>query len=221
MRQIYLYVGILFMVISTTACSHSLTVKNLNEYQKNDNVSASKKLKIGMVSSNKDPHTEIFFKATASELAKYAESISFADNNPSLKLDSVDYWVKMSFQPSYDGSGWNFLINWPGFLIWTPAWHGYVYKVNYLADITITEAKTNKVVETLSVPFKFDVRHADIGRTWTEVGWLEVSIIPFISGFVFTQYDDTVSPLVPHATKDVIADNIAKQVITELNNFSL
>lgn len=183
-------------------------------------VSASKKQKLGVVSANRDPNTEIFVKETASELAKYADSIIFADNNPSLQPGSVDYWVKMSFQPSYDGSAWNFFINWPGFLIWTPAWNGYIYKVNYLADVTITEAKTNRVIETLSIPFKFDVRHADIGRTWTEVGWLEVSIIPFISGFIFTQYDDDVSPLVPPATKDVVADNIAQQVIAKINKFS-
>ena len=204
MKKTFLNYGALLILFSVTACSHTLTVKNINEYQQTSMVSVGKKQKLGIVSANRDPNTEIFVKETASELAKYAESIVFADNNPSLQLGSVDYWIKMSFQPNYDGSGWNFLINWPGFLIWTPAWHGYVYKVNYSADVTITEAKTNKVIEKLTVPFKFDIRHADIGRTWTEIGWLEVGFIPFVGGFIFTQYDDTISSLVPPVTKDVI-----------------
>ena len=49
----------------------------------------------------------------------------------------VDFIVKLDIPTEYKGSGWNFLINFPGFLIFTPAWNGYVYKVNHTVDILL------------------------------------------------------------------------------------
>lgn len=208
---------ILLAALVFSSCNHGLRVKNLDTYRKTTVTSANDKLKVGFVSTTKDPDSERIAKEVASELMKYSDKVLMSDANPSMSADAVDVWIKMGVTPKYEGSGWNFLINWPGFLIWTPAWHGYVYKVHYGVDVTMTEAKTNRQIDSFSLPFDLDIRHADIGRTWTEIGWLEVGLIPFIGGFVFTQYDDDISPLIADASKSILADNIAQEVVSRLN----
>ncbi len=64
----------------------------------------------------------------------------------------------------------------------------------------------------------FELRHADINRTWTEVSWFEWGIIAFIGGIAFTQYDDNVSPLVADKIQEPIGDYIAQKIIKSIND---
>jgi len=65
----------------------------------------------------------------------------------------------------------NFLINWPGFLIFMPAINGYIYEANYDVEVTLTEAAGDSKIDTWSIPIRLNLRHAAMNRTWTEVGW--------------------------------------------------
>jgi len=58
-----------------------------------------------------------------------------------------------------------------------------------------------------------------MGRTWTEIGWLEWSIIPFISGFVFIRYDNDITNLVLDKIQTPIGDYIAQEIVSRINNF--
>ena len=67
-------------------------------------------------------------------------------------------------------------------------------------------------------PVNLNLRHADISRTWTEIGWLEWSVIPFIGAFVFIRYDKGVTPILMDAIQDPIGDYIAQEIVVRINN---
>ena len=94
--------------------------------------------------------------------------------------------------PHYDGEGLNFLVNWPGFLIFAPAIWGYGYNAEIETKVNITRL-TDGSSQQIAISTKYKFRQAEIDRTWTEVGWFEVGLIPLIGGVVFIQYDTDVT----------------------------
>ncbi|MBJ6750681.1 hypothetical protein [Geomonas anaerohicana] len=107
--------------------------------------------------------------------------------------NQADAVIDISVNPRYDGNGSNFLVNWPGFLIFAPAIWGYGYTADIKTEATITNLKNGKT-QQLSIPAQFEFRQAEIDRTWTEIGWFEVGIIPLLGGIVFTAYDSDLTP---------------------------
>lgn len=197
-------------------CSHPLTIKNLNTYTNTSMMSLEKPLSIGVIPQTGDIHCDRLVKGVGEALGKYSANVLLPYSKGSHR--EVDVLANINVRPEYEGSGWNFLINWPGFLIFTPAWNGYVYTVEYNVDVALTRASDNSNIDSFHIPINLNIRHAAINRTWTEISWFEVSFIALVGGIVFIQYDDNVSPLVVEKIQGPIGDYIAQEIVTRINN---
>lgn len=198
-------------------CSHTLEVKNISEYKSDSLVQKiNKPISIGIVFSEGDD-TELrqMVKEVGSELQKYTTEVVYPFNPNGYK--KVDVEARVSIDAEYKGSGANFWINWPGFLVFAPAWNGYVYKVNYEVEVALFDVAKSKLIDKFTLPINLDIRHAAINRTWTEISWLEVSALAFIGGLAFTQYSPSVTPLVVHATSRTLGNYIAEEIVNHLN----
>ena len=204
-------VGLGAMLI-LSGCSHPLTVKNIRTYQVQMPIPLEQRLSLGIIPQAGDRDSELILKRIPSAL--HAMDVTMPYQRGSSR--EVDVIAQVSIQPEYKGSGWNFLINWPGFLIFTPAWNGYVYKVNYKVDVDLTKADGNQPISSFSTPIELNIRHAAMNRTWTEISWLEVSVIAFVGGIVFTGFDDQVSTLTAEKVKDDLAEYIAAKILGKL-----
>ena len=80
------------------------------------------------------------------------------------------------------------------------------------------KAYNGETINSFSVPIYLKIRHADISRTWTEIGWLEWGVIPLIGGICFIQYDDDVTPLAADKIQLPIGDYIAQKIIARIKN---
>ena len=208
------------IAIVCSGCSHSLTVKNIGNYRTLGLGYAEGPVSLGVVSN-----------ATESVPTEYVRSICMAlqtsgcasrvifPYNVSLRTSNPQADVIVRINPSidYSGSGWNFLINWPGFLIFAPAWNGYIYSADMEFQIAISDAKTKETISNFSVPIRYDIRHAAMNRTWTEVGWFEVGIIPLIGGLVFTEYDDNVSELLFEKVRGNVGNYVAEKIASRIH----
>lgn len=208
----------LLAVLLLSGCSHKLEVINISDYKHMEHDALQAKSKIGIVTSSNDKEGEQIIRGIASSLSNYSAEVFYPYNfNGTVTADVI---AKIEVTHQYDGSGWNFLINWPGFLIWTPAWNGYIYKAKYDIDILLTDANNTKI-DDYQMPIDLDIRHAEMDRTWTEIGWLEVGIIPFIGGIVFINYDDDVTPILLNAIEAPIGDYIAQDIVHHINRYYL
>ena len=201
-----------------SGCAHTLDVKNLSTYENVQTHPLQKPLTIGVLPSTDDIGSSQLMKGIETSLGRYSTTVVLPSASENTR--KVDVVANIKIHSEYKGSGWNFLINWPGFLIFTPAWNGYVYKANYNVDIVLAKGMDNNQLDVWSTPINLDLRQAEIDRTWTEVGWLEVGIIPLIGGFVFIGYDTDVTPILGEKIQNPIGDYIAQDIVNHINNCS-
>lgn len=181
-------VGSLFF----TGCSHNMRITNLDDYFAPPSPPLKAPIKIGVTSSNStDPQTSKYVNSIVDALQRTG-SFERVIYPYSQSVHEVDVVIDIAVQPSYTGQGSNFWVNWPGFLIWAPAIWGYGYNAEIETKANITNLKGSGS-QQITVPVKYKFRQAEIDRTWTEIGWLEVSLIPFIGGFVVMDYDPDVT----------------------------
>jgi hypothetical protein len=204
------------LAFSLCGCSHQLEIKNLSQYQSASLTTISKDLTMGIVTGNNNSDGQMLVTGTAQALSGYLGQVIYpysAGNS-----GEVDIVSKIAIRSDHKGSGYNFFINFPGFLVWAPAWNGYIYELAYNVDINMVKAADSSTIDSFTLPIKLDVRHASIDRTWTEITWLEVGIIGFVGGLVFMSYDDDVTPLVETAIQKPIGDYIAQEMSARLRN---
>ena len=184
---------IAIFLFMTAGCSHNLQITNLDQYYTPPSAPPIKEtIKIGVTSSNvADVQTGRYLNAIVEALQRNSsvEKVIYPHNQA---VHQVDIVVDITAIPHYTGSGSNFLVNWPGFLIFAPAIWGYGYNAEIDTKVSVVRLKDNRS-QQLEIPTKWKFRQAEFDRTWTEIGWFEVGIIPFIGGIVFTQYDPDVT----------------------------
>ena len=120
-------------LIMFSGCKHQLGVRNIDDYTIYRNTPLKKNLSIGLVTESDDVYCQIIANGIADSLGKYSTDVMML--NDSSELKKVDVLAEVLITPEYKGSGWNFWINFPGFIVFAPAWNGYVYKVNYNVGI--------------------------------------------------------------------------------------
>lgn len=151
---------------------------------------------IGISSEDQSYQNQQYIKSIVSALrtSNTFDQVIYPYNTSVSK--KADYIINITVSPHYSGKISNFFVNWPGFLVFTPAIIGYGYNAQINTDLSISNSK-NKKSQISKVTNNYNFRHAEMDRTWTEIGWFEVSLIPFIGGFFFTQYD-------PDATEEFL-----------------
>jgi hypothetical protein len=217
-RWIGLSVALLGTLVLGSGCAHTLEVKNIRTYEKVETHPLQQPLTIGVMGSTDDVGSHQLMKGVEASLGRYSTTVVLPSASQNSK--KADVVANIKIQSEYKGSGWNFLINWPGFLIFTPAWNGYVYKANYNVDVTLTKGIDGNKLVGWSLPINLDLRQAEFDRTWTEIGWLEVGIIPLIGGIVFIGYDTDVTPILGEKIQNPIGDYIAQDIVNHINGCS-
>ena len=192
MRSILLLLAGAAVLLS--GCTHSLEITNLDDYYTTPPVALRKQQAVGITAgSTTDVPRGRYVSAIVDALQRSGnfERIIYP-YSPEVHQDLVQGVLDINVQPAYAGSGSNFFINFPGFLIFAPAIWGYEYHADIATTVKLTHRMSGQTRD-LSVPTKYTFRQAEIDRTWTELGWLEVGITPFIGGFFFMEYDPDVT----------------------------
>ncbi len=189
----FLSFSLLAAALTATGCSHAMRITNLHEYQPSLTAPLHPPRTIGVTSRNaSDPATRGYVDAIAEGLRRdpsFQRVLYPFDERMQQEADVV---IDVSVAPKYSGRGSNFFVNFPGFLIFAPAIFGYGYQAEL--DTRLAVRTRGGTAQEIAIPARYQFRQAEVDRTWTEIGWLEVGIIPLIGGIAFTQYDPDVTP---------------------------
>jgi hypothetical protein len=193
MKTITMFLAILGSILFI-GCSHNMHITNEEDYFTPPSTLLKKPIRLGITSnSDNDPQKSKYVTAIIDALKKNGSiELVMYPYNPSIHREMVDAVVDISIKTHYDGKGSNFWVNWPGFLIFAPAIWGYGYNAEIETQANIASV-INGRSQLITITTRYDFRHADIKRTWTEVGWLEIGIIPLIGGIAFTGYDNNIT----------------------------
>lgn len=196
-------------------CTHELTIENLDTYRSFGGSNLEKPLRIGIAADAVEPEHRRLLDGVASALRGYSATVTMPYSADHLK--EVDVVANIEIKTEHNGSGYNFWINFPGFLIFAPAWHGYSYEVKHAVNCTLTKPGGKEAIGQFQLPIALDVRHAAINRTWTEVSWFEVGIIALVGGVVFMDYDTSVTPLVSDKVESPLGKYVADEIVKRIN----
>lgn len=209
--------GLVGLGVVVGGCSHDLRITNADDYFSPPVPPLRQALTIGVVSPS----------ATHPQNGRYIEAIVAAlrssgsfdkvlyPYDPSNHGDLVTAIVEVTVEPKYAGRGSNFLVNWPGFLIFAPAIWGYGYQAEIKTFVNVSRTSDGGA-QTIQADPTYRFRQAEIDRTWTEIGWLEVGIIPLFGGIAFMQYDPDVTPRFITEVSSNYGAFIAKKIVAAL-----
>ena len=200
-----------------SGCTHPMRITNLNNYHNRTVIALEEPLRIGIRANAADLNGHRMIHAIGRDLLKYnAQSTTAVDDTS----EFIDVIANISVVSKYKGSGWNYWADFPGFLVWFPAWHGYNYTVLYDIDVTLNDAKTGSLINSFYIPVNLGVKHADISRTWvTGVAWPTLGLSALIGGLPHMTYDQTVTPLIRQEADPILADYVAQQIALTLHYY--
>jgi len=187
-------------------------IKNIGMYQPEFINSSNKTCSIGLIVETGSPVEGRLASAIANNLKKNGITVYYPYYPNTVDSPTVDYVAKINFSETYKGSGMNFLVNFPGFIIFAPALFGYGYNIKYEYNIDITQQASGTAFPRLHIPIDLKIRHAASNRTWTEISWLEVGVIALIGGIVFIQYDNSVTGIVLDQYENKLGDYVASKI---------
>ena len=199
-------------LLATTACTHNLRVKNLAMYER--------PLKLGGGALGEKPTIGIMpFSASLDDLWYFNAVVERLSQDPGMGEVRTDYLARFigarAFRPNlivdikpiatYRSSGWNFLISWPGFLVFVPTWNGYVYHADITTTFVIYDPDGN-LLDQFDVRISYNIRHADLDRTVVAQGGgflTPLTAVAFLGGVYHGfRFDRDVIPPLQTLTKD-------------------
>ena len=182
------------LVLGSFGCTHTMEVRNLGEFQRQASSDRSYTFAIEGVGSDRD-QTE-FVDAVREGLAEHpsVERVAYARDwqtwTPEGSDEGPDFTIRIAPSTSYEGSGVNYLVTFPGFLVFAHAWNGFKYSA--LVSTTVTVEGANGRRSEKSVSADYDIRHCDFERgAWTSSGWWTPGWggLNVIIGFFMIKYD--------------------------------
>lgn len=213
------FIGIAFLMLSLTACSHPMRITNQDEYFATP-IAQSKDFKIiGVTSANSsDPENSKYVNAIVDGLKRGGnfEKVIYP-YNASMHDSVCNYAIDITVKPEYTGRGSNFFVNWPGFLIFAPAIWGYGYNADIETVANISKNGSGQS-QQINVVTNYKFRQAEIDRTWTEIGWLEFGLIPLIGGAAFMEYDPDVTGEFIAKVSPTYGEYVARKITETINN---
>jgi hypothetical protein len=196
------------------ACTHALQVKNFGAYLTPVSFpKVERKVKLGVRPFAGASDDLFFFNTVVQSLRNYP-GVARLTTDVRARDASQDLIVEVKPSARYRSSIVNLLINFPGYLIFTPAWNGYVYRAEIVTEIKVTDGN-GALLQQVLVPVSYNLRHADFDRTiLTGLTWAEAGMLALGGGIynaaVFDR--DAIAPL--HAA---VRDNYGQYVMTQLN----
>ncbi|ODS30649.1 MAG: hypothetical protein SCARUB_04238 [Candidatus Scalindua rubra] len=205
------------LIFLITGCSHQLAISNPDDYYSSTPY-INKSISLGVLPPQSQDAERLVNEivdnlrglGNIKVISPYAKSAG----NP------VDYILDFNIQTKYSGDGMNFLISFPGFLIFAPWWNGYNYKANLNTKVTFTEYNSNQVVTTQTYDTQYRCKQSEFDRTWTQgADWLlTYGIASLIGGIVFTNYDNDITSDFVRSFSQPYGSYIARKVGTLLNS---
>ena len=130
----------------------------------------------------------------------------------------VDYMIDLKIKADYKGSGTNFLISWPGYIVFAPAWNGFIYYANINTDLKITDYRSGKTVASKNFETTYRCNQAEFDRTFIEISWIEYGLIALIGGLANMSYDKDITADFNMALSRPYGSYLARNIGKQLKN---
>ena len=215
----------MFLLVACCGCAHRLEIINLDDYCTNADMPQCKNCSSVRVElKTAIPSESVYVPESESILRDQLNSELTKRGCVINGTDDPAFLISCEIDTTYSANGLNFLVSWPGYIIFTHAWLGYGYDVKYWIRCEISTTADKNVVGRIEDTINLHVRYADFGTTWAAgCGWIPwIGFIPSMANgiYVATTYDDDMTPELQEKASRVIAAAIADELIKKINTRS-
>lgn len=220
-------VGAIAILALAGGCSHRLKVYNLENLPSYACDFSQRGLRLKLIDGSRTGDSDCLASEVARALSSHADYyVQYGLRNaaePDAAMptgpDAVEpaepvAVVRILVDSDYSGSGSNFFVSWPGYLVFAPALLGYKYHARYEIKVDMATAAGQPLTRLKTIPLHMEVRHSRYGRTaGAEMGWIPVYFwLPVINGFHCMSYDADVTTEIRTAVFPRIADYVAAEI---------
>jgi hypothetical protein len=183
------------VAVILSGCTHAMKIRNSDEYVATASSERPLILVVETDVTALDAETLVAAVKDGLAASSSVERVwSAKEVPPGL---SPDFVVRVRPTTSYEGSGWNYPITFPGFLLFTHAWNGYHYKASVTTDVALRTPGVEQPISSETIETHWDLRHCDFERgALNSSGWYT----PFYGaanifiGFWMLRYDNDATP---------------------------
>jgi hypothetical protein len=207
--RLFLAMTLVLVLTASVGCTHQMRVLNLDAYKVAP--TEGPPIDVAVAEFRGSADESFYFQAVVSALRSHPHVRTVRTNWRSQSAQegfNPDHLVSIRVEPRYKGSGANFPITFPGFLIFVCAWNGYVYNADITTKVTVAslaeaesvpeQSSTQPAGQTQDIQTTFDIRHCDFERGfWSGTGWWFPGwgLHNIVTGIVFINYDsDSTQP---------------------------
>jgi hypothetical protein len=174
-----------------SGCTHTMSIRNADEYVQTS--SSERPLTLVVETDVTALDAETLVAAVKDGLAA-SPSVHRVWSAKEVPLEShPDFVVRVRPTTSYEGSGWNYPITFPGFLVFAHAWNGYVYKANVTTELELRTPGVEEPLSSQTIDTRWNLRHCDFERgALNSSGWYTpfYGALNLFIGFWMIRYDD-------------------------------
>ena len=215
MSNVSKFIGLITLAVCG-GCAHNLEIRNLYEYQTTGGYDFSKRgISVDLECATPTEAAQKFCEQIGVQLSQKGGYHASMGNRLGTDVGiSCEVAVRESAKAS------NFFVSWPGFILFTHAWLGYGYEVDYSIRCRIVSPKTGEVLATVNDAMRLHLRYADFGTTWMAgCGWLFLYSAPAaVNGlFVMSTYDQDITPELYYKAYPTLAAHVVKKIVETVN----
>ena len=196
------------------SCSHRMEVTNYRDYEMHfasREISNKVDLAVKPGGGSLRPANRWMYNAVVEKLLTRREIGKFSsDYIESRATFTPDFFLEIRTDVEYDTSGKNFFVNFPGGIVFAPAWNGYFYSADMTTTVAIS-SPSGELLEWLKIETPYEFKHSDFSRTWYPL--FQFNILNVFGGiFTALVYDDDAT----QAFEDAVQENYSEYVTHEL-----
>ena len=219
----FLLIGVVAISVGV-GCTHSLRVSPIGDakYQYESKMANVKEEKIGIVKAKtSDADLRRMFNSFILSFSGAYQGKLVKEYDRGSKAEAVNKIIEIGLTEMKYGYNHpkSFFIQWPGFLIFMPAWNGLSYHITIKGYVKIYNAKDNKLLKESEINDYYIVNYTEFGRGTVSTlgGWFAFSIPSFIGAFVPSEWDEGMKSDANTRLENYFGKSLSAKVIKELN----
>jgi hypothetical protein len=133
--------------------------------------------------------------------------------------DAVDYVITIDPVVDYESDGLNYLVNFPGGIVFAPAWHGYIYHANIITTVGFHDGN-GELLKTVPIETFYSMRHSEFDRTWYPM--FSFNVLNAVGGiYTALVFDSDITVDVKNAIGDSYSDVVTDRIVKEIADLEL
>lgn len=224
MKRFALLLTLLPVVSGLGSCVHSARLYEPTRIENSD-LTRTRPRRVAVLPYRGEKKHRPYFETVVSGLERHPsiESIrtnwSAPENGAGDSEYEPDCVVEIRPSAEYSGSGKNFFITFPGFLVFAHAWNGFIYHNEITTQLKFHSPRDGSELRRREIVTNYELHHCDFGRGfWASSGWFTpgYGIFTVLPATYMLTYDSDATAAFHELLREPYGGYVAEMLVRDL-----